>query len=392
MPSDFASALRPQLLDGLAATRRPLAEARTLPRAVYTHDAILDLEYSHLFAKRWLAIAREGDLPDAGSFLTFQIGGERILIVRAEDGRLRAFHNVCRHRGSHLIDEPCGRLRGAIRCPYHAWTYGYDGRLTHAPRTELGFDTADLGLATLQLDTLAGFIFVHLDNHAPSLGESLAELPDLSRYRLGDMKRSHRIEYDVHANWKIAVENYSECYHCPSVHPQLSRLADLMSGHFEQGTSFNGGPMQLRPGFSTMSMSGYSRLGPMHGLPAANTGLVHYYVVYPNLMLGLHPDYVLVHRAWPRGPARSHIVCEWLFPPEHLADPAFDSSGIIEFWDVTNRQDWALCERVQRGATSSGYREGPYHPSERCVHAFDQWYAERLGEWLESCAADRQEI
>jgi glycine betaine catabolism A len=382
MPSDFAIGPRPQLLDGLTATRRPLPEARTLPRAVYTDGAILDLEYRHLFAKRWLAIAREEDLSDAGSFLTFEIGGERILVVRAEDGRLRAFHNICRHRGSHLIDEPRGRLRGAIRCPYHAWTYGYDGRLTHAPRTDPGFATADLGLTTLQLDTLAGFVFIHLDERAPSLGQSLADLPDLSRYRLRDMKRAHRIEYDVHANWKIAVENYSECYHCPSVHPQLSRLADLMSGQFEQGISFNGGPMQLRPEFSTMSMSGHSKSGPMQGLPLENASLVHYYVVYPNLMLGLHPDYVLVHRAWPRGPDRTHIVCEWLFPPEHLADPAFDANEVIAFWDVTNRQDWALCERVQRGATSSGYREGPYHPSERCVHAFDQWYAERLSGWL----------
>ncbi len=382
MSKEISIEERANLLSGLTATARPQSEARTLPRAVYTDAAVLELDYRALFGKRWLAIAREEDLAEAGSFLTLEIGGERILVVRGDDARLRAFHNVCRHRGSHLIDEPRGRLSGAIRCPYHAWAYAYDGRLTHAPRTEAGFATENLGLTPVALDLFGGFIFICLSEDAPSLAASFADLPDFSRYRLREMRRAHRIDYDIAANWKIAVENYSECYHCPSVHPQLSRLCDLVSGHFEQGPSFNGGPMQLRPGFSTLSVSGQSKLGPMHGLSGESAALVHYYVVYPNLMLGLHPDYVLVHTAWPLAPSRTRVTCEWLFPPEHLADPRFDASEIIEFWDETNRQDWGLCERVQRGATSKGYREGPYHSSERCVHAFDRWYAERLSEIL----------
>jgi glycine betaine catabolism A len=384
MPAGFSAAARSDLLAGLQATRLPLTDARTLPRAVYTSDGILDLEYRELFGKEWLAVARDEDFPVAGSFLTHEIGGERILIVRGEDSRLRAFHNVCRHRGSHLVDEARGQLRGAIRCPYHAWTYGYDGKLTHAPRTTAEFLTAERSLTSVALGTFGSFVFVNLEARSRSLAKLLAELPDLSGYRLADLKRVHRVDYEIQANWKIAIENYSECYHCPSVHPHLSRVSDLVSGHFEQGASFNGGPMQLRPGFSTMSMSGVSKLGPMQGLPAANAAIVHYYVVYPNLMLGLHPDYVLVHSAWPRAPDRSHIVCEWFAPPEQLRDPAFNADDMIEFWDLTNRQDWALCERVQRGATSSGYREGPYHSTERCVHAFDQWYAERLSDSLVS--------
>ncbi|MSQ20212.1 MAG: aromatic ring-hydroxylating dioxygenase subunit alpha [Betaproteobacteria bacterium] len=382
MPANFTAVARADLLARLRATRAPLAEARTLPRAVYTSKAILDLEYHELFGKAWLAVMRDDDLPGAGSFLTHEIGGERILIIRGEDLRLRAFHNICRHRGSHLIDAARGQLQGEIRCPYHAWTYGYDGRLTHASRTALDFATAELGLTPIALDTFGGFVFINLGPAAGSLAESLADLPDLSGYRLSDLQRVHRVDYEINANWKIAVENYSECYHCPAVHPQLSRISDLVSGHFEEGISFNGGPMRLRPGFSTMSMSGWSKLGPMRGLPADKGELVHYYVVYPNLMLGLHPDYLLVHRAWPHAADRSHIVCEWFVPPEHRADPAFNADDILEFWDLTNRQDWALCERVQRGATSMGYREGPYHPAERCVHAFDKWYAEQLSDWL----------
>ena len=131
-----------------------------------------------------------------------------------------------------------------------------------------------------------------------------------------------------------------------------------------------------------MSMRGTTPLAPIAGLSDADHRLVHYYLVYPNLMLGLHPQYVLVHRAWPLAPDRTRVVCEWLFPPASLAAPGFDPADMVEFWDLTNRQDWVLCERVQRGAASAGYAPGPYHSSERCVHAFDKWYAEAIAPHL----------
>jgi Rieske 2Fe-2S family protein len=162
------------------------------------------------------------------------------------------------------------------------------------------------------------------------------------------------------------------------VHPQLNRISDLTSGFAQSGAGYNGGPMQLRAGFTTMSMSGAAALPAISGLPEEDHRLVHYYLVYPNLMLGLHPQYVLTHQAWPLAPDRTRVVCQWLFPPESIGAPGFDPADMVEFWDLTNRQDWALCERVQRGAASAGYRPGPYHPAERCVHAFDKWYAEAI--------------
>lgn len=362
----------------LAATARPLAEARTLPRRVYTDAEVFALESRVLFGRMWLCVGREEDLPEVGSFLTQEIGGEKILVVRGEDLTLRAFFNVCRHRGARLVEEPCGRLRGAIGCPYHAWTYALDGRLLRAPRAEPGFRTEDYPLVQARLETLGGFVFVNLDADAPALGAAFADLPDLSRYRLAGLRRARAIEYAVAANWKVVAENYSECYHCPLVHPQLHRISDVTSGFAQAGACFNGGPMRLRAGFTTMSMSGTTAFPPLPGLTAEDHRLVHYYLVYPNLMLGLHPQYVLVHRAWPLAPDRTRVVCEWLVPQATLSADGFDPSDVVEFWDVTNRQDWALCERVQRGAASAGYVPGPYHPAELCVHAFDKWYADSI--------------
>jgi Rieske 2Fe-2S family protein len=366
------------LAEDLAATCRPLAEARTLPRRVYTDAGVFAIESRALFGRMWLAVGREEDLPETGSYLTHAIGDERILVLRGDDGALRAFFNVCRHRGARLVEEPSGRLRGALSCPYHAWTYALDGRLLRAPRAEAGFRPEDFALAQARLETLGGFVFVNLDPDAPALAVALGDLPDLSRYRLAGLRRARTIDYEVEANWKVVAENYSECYHCPGVHPQLNRISDLTSGFAQSGAGYNGGPMQLRAGFTTMSMSGATALPLIPGLSEADHRLVHYYLVYPNLMLGLHPQYVLTHQAWPLAPDRTRVVCQWLFPPESIGAPGFDPADMVEFWDLTNRQDWALCERVQRGAASAGYRPGPYHPAERCVHAFDKWYAEAI--------------
>jgi Rieske 2Fe-2S family protein len=371
-----------KLVEGLAVTCRPLAEARTLPRRVYTDPAIFALEGKALFGRMWLCIGRDEDLPETGIYLTQEVGGEKLLVVRGDDGALRAFFNVCRHRGARLVEEPCGRLRGALSCPYHAWTYALDGRLLRAPRAEAGFRVEAFPLIQARLETFGGFVFVNLDRDAPPLAEVLADLPDLGRYCVAELRRAKRVEYTVEANWKVIAENYSECYHCQLVHPQLHRISDITSGHAQFGVAFNGGPMQLRDGFTTMSISGATALPPLPGLDEADHRLVHYYLVYPNLMLGLHPQYVLVHRAWPLAPDRTRVDCEWLFPPASLAAPGFDPADMVEFWDLTNRQDWVLCERVQRGAASAGYAPGPYHSSERCVHAFDKWYAEAIAPHL----------
>jgi Rieske 2Fe-2S family protein len=368
------------LVADLAATSLPLAEARTLPGQVYTAAGVLALETRSLFGSSWLAVAREEDFPDEGSFITREVAGERVLVVRGEDAKLRAFFNVCRHRGSRLVDESSGRLRGAIPCPYHAWTYGLDGSLRRTPRMERGPATDGLTLAAMPLATWGGFVSINLDPQAAPF--AARGLPDLGRYRLDRVRRVRCLDYEVGANWKIVCENYSECYHCPLVHPQLHRVGDITSGGFEAGADYNGGPMQLRDGFTTMSMSGNRRAPLLAAGGGADDRWVYYYLVYPNLMIGVHPEYLLTHTVWPLTPSRCSVRCELFFAAEALSDAGFDPADAIGFWDLTNRQDWALCERVQQGTASRGYRQGPYHPSERCVHAFDRWYAQWLADVL----------
>lgn len=364
----------PDLRSALATTCRSLADARTLPAAVFTEPAIHALEQRSLFDRHWLAVAHAADFDAAGSFVTREVAGERILIVRDATGELRAFFNVCRHRGSRLVEDASGRLRGGIACPYHAWVYEWDGRLRRAPNMTIDGKGDALSLSTMPLVVREGFVFVWI-GFEPT---PAPVLPALKRFGLDRLVRVAQLDYELRCNWKIVCANYSECYHCPGVHPQLDRLSDLSGEGFEDEAGFNGGPMQLRPGVGTLSTSGTSTWRGLDAASATDPALIHYWLVYPNLMLGVHPDYLLVHRVWPVVADRCRVDCEVFVLPETAAARDFDPRPVVDFWDLTNRQDWSLCERVQQGVSSRGYRPGPYHPSERCVHAFERWYAHWL--------------
>ena len=369
----------------LALTRRPFAEARTLPAAVYTSTEVFRLEQQTLFGRSWLCAGRENDLPESGDFFVQEIAGDSVIVVRGADRQIRAFFNVCRHRGSRLLDQQRGSGLKRVMCPYHAWSYELDGRLHKAPQMGKEFRADSVSLVPVRIGFHQGFIFLNLDEAAVPLDQYLADLPDFSRFRMAELSCGKRVEYEVAANWKFICENYSECYHCAGVHPQLSRISDLIARaqrRQEIGACFNGGPMLMREGVETMSMSGKSTVPAIPGLSAEDHRYVYYYVIYPNLLLSPHPDYVLTHTAWPITPERTRIVCEWLFTAEAVSRPDFDPRDMVEFWDMTNRQDWGLCERAQAGARSRGFRPGPYHPTEDCVHTFDRWYADQLAPLL----------
>jgi Rieske 2Fe-2S family protein len=190
--------------------------------------------------------------------------------------------------------------------------------------------------------------------------------------------RAAAITYDVHANWKAIVENYSECLHCPGVHPELNRLSHYLSGdEYEGAGAWCGGSMTLTEGAETMaSNGGHAHRPPIAGLTAAEQRDVLYFALFPNLLVSLHPDYVMVHTLWPRGAGRTEVVCEWSFEPTTIAQPGFDPSDAVEFWDTVNRQDWRVCELVQLGIGSRGHVPGRYTETEQTVHAFDQLVAE----------------
>ena len=365
----------------LAATRRPFPDAVTLPATAYVSDAVFALEQKELFARSWLCAGREADIPAPGDYFLREVAGESVVVMRGADGVVRAWHNVCRHRGSRLLDEPQGRGLKRVLCPYHSWSYELDGRLQQAPGMLGDPRCQTLGLVAVGVGVRDGFIYLNLDPQALPLEQALADLPDLSRFRMGGLVCGKRIEYEVAANWKLICENYSECYHCANAHPQLHRISDLIARSNrpnQSGASFNGGPMLMREGVQTMSMSGRSTLPQIPGLTADDHRYVYYYVIYPNFLLSPHPDYVLTHTAWPLAPGRTRVICEWLFTAEAVSQPGFNPADVVDFWDVTNRQDWKLCERAQLGAQSRGFRPGPYTPIEDCVHVFDSWYAGKM--------------
>lgn len=346
--------------------------ARTLPGHLFWSPETFAADMERVFSRLWICVGRAAELPEPGDFISRLVGRESILLLRGEDGRVRAFYNVCRHRGSRLVLEEKGRL-SRVLCPYHAWAYGLDGRLKAAPLTEKkpGFERGEHGLVVLRLEEWMGFLFVTFDAQAPPLKEQLAGLPDLSRFPLAGLRLLEQRVYDVEANWKVLCENYGECYHCPLAHPQLNRVSDFRNvGWSVRGEFWNGGPMRLNDEFNTLSTSGRSDRPLLTEAPE-DRGFVQYFHFYPGFFLSIAPDYAMTHTLWPLAPDRTRVVCDWLFP-----EGVSDASDVVEFWDLTNRQDWELCARVQQGTGSRGYLQGPYHDLELCVYTFDTWYLE----------------
>jgi Rieske 2Fe-2S family protein len=190
---------------------------------------------------------------------------------------------------------------------------------------------------------------------------------------MGDLRIGHRIVYDVRANWKLVVQNYNECLHCPNLHPALNKLSHYLSGENEPlQETYMGGRMDLRPGVATLSVDGTCPRAFLPGLSAEDVRRVYYYAIFPNMLLSLHPDYMLVHTLWPIAPDRTINICEWHFHPDALAQPGFDASDAIDFWDLTNRQDWHVCELSQAGISSRAYTPGPYSNREDLLYAFDR--------------------
>jgi len=363
--------------EDIEATLRPFDQASPLAGPAYRDAAILEAEFDRIFLEMWLCVGHQDAVRHAGDFVMREIGGESVLVVRDRDGSLGAFYNVCRHRGTRLIDDSAGGGIDCIRCPYHGWSYGLDGGLIAAPLMDgvSGFDKADYPLRAIRCDTWEGFVFVNFEADAAPLGEYLADFPDVSRFAMADMRLGAMHEYEIAANWKLVCENYGECYHCPSNHPQLNPISNFQSGGDSvEGSSFCGGPMRLNEGCVTMTMDGQTKRDPIAGLPPEDLRQVHYFNIYPAFLLSLHPDYVLTHTIWPLAADRSFIRCEWLFTAEAVARDDFDPSDAVDFWHLTNEQDWAICERAQKGVRSRAYVPGRYQGLEETIYFFDNWY------------------
>lgn len=362
--------------------------AKTLPARYYTDPVLFAAELDGLFGRMWFHAGRSEEASRPGQYFVREFNGHDIVVTRNSAGAVRAFHNVCRHRGTRLCTGPSGQLSGSLQCPYHAWTYDLDGRLIGAPHMDEvpHFRKADYPLLPVHADEWDGHVFLNLTDTPEPLHAQLGALVDKFRdWRMQDLRLGRRIAYDVKANWKLVIQNYNECLHCPNLHPALNRLSHYLSGENEPlRATYMGGRMDLRPGVDTLSWDGTCPRAFLPGLSAEDRRRVYYYAIFPNLLLSLHPDYMMTHTLWPIAADRTVNVCEWHFHPSELARGGFDPADCVEFWDMTNRQDWQVCELSQAGIASRAYVPGPYSNREDLLYAFDRFvvdfherYAER---------------
>jgi phenylpropionate dioxygenase-like ring-hydroxylating dioxygenase large terminal subunit len=352
----------------------------TLGGDCYRDPQQLARELECIFARQWLLVGREERLAAPGDYLTQRVGSESVLVVRGREGALRAFYNVCRHRGSELCAAEAGRFEAGIRCPYHAWTYALDGRLRGVPRLRdvEDFPKHELSLYPVSLATWEGFLFIRLEQEGAELLDCLGALPARAHpYPLAELRTAVRAERIVEANWKILVENFMECYHCPGVHPELCDLVPLYrSGDVDASDD---APPEFRDGAVTATRSGTTRRPIVAGLRDRARQQYHAELVLPNLLLYLFPDYVCTRTLWPLTPTRTRIVSEWLFEAETTARGDFDPSDAVEFMNLLGGQDWAVCEGVQRGVTSRAHRNGFLLPQESEVADVMCWICAQLG-------------
>jgi Rieske 2Fe-2S family protein len=363
--------------------RPATALQKSLPSEYYHSADIFALEKERIFCSEWFCAGREEQLPGAGDHLVLDVAGESILLIRTKDGEIKAHYNVCRHRGARLVpardeQQPEGvRLSGevlgttGIRCGYHQWTYGLDGKLLNAPFTKEGpeFCKAEFSLYPVAVEVWGGFLFVNLTPElAHEKGRTLRTqfadpIERVKRYPLHDLRTAKRITYQVEANWKIVLENYNECYHCGGVHPELCEIVPAFRQQGGSGLEWERG-IAHKEGAVTFTWTGQTNRATFPGLNDDEQVRHKGELIYPNLLLSLACDHAAAFTIWPLDAGRTRVVCDFLFHPQEMAKTNFDPSDAVDFWDLVNRQDWEICKRVQQGTSSRMHGFGYYAPME----------------------------
>ncbi|HXW96797.1 MAG TPA: aromatic ring-hydroxylating dioxygenase subunit alpha [Gemmatimonadales bacterium] len=369
----------------------------TLPRESYLSPEAFGREKDRIFVREWVCVGRQEEVPSPGDYLLLEIAGESILLLRTREGTLAAHYNVCRHRGSQLAlgvrpkhaagDEvrSSGAFASGIRCPYHAWTYSLEGRLRTAPYLDDadGVCKEELSLFPVGVDSWGGFVFLNLDPEGAraagrTLGAQLGGAPErVKRYPLEELRIARRIVYEVAANWKVILENYNECYHCGPVHPELCRVVPAFKQKGGMDLDWDRG-VPHREGAWTFTMSGTTTRQPFAGLSEDELVRHKGELLYPNFMCSLSAEHAAAFTLWPHAPNRTTVICDFLFHPEEIAKPGFDPMDAVEFWDITNRQDWVICESVQRGMSSRVFTRGFYAPMESLSLDIRRYIRDRL--------------
>jgi glycine betaine catabolism A len=365
-----------------------------LPASAYFDPRQYERELQRIWYRNWLYVGRSSDIATPRAFRTFDVGNQKLLLVRDDAGELQAFHNTCRHRGAALCRESSGTMRsGAIICPYHAWTYSLQGELlrTSSKHHPDGFSVADFPLYKIHVREWRGFIFVALADNPPPFDRSFdMPLDRLDAWPLQDLRVGHVLLKTIECNWKIFWENYNECLHCPTVHPKLSQLVPIYgrgllderddprwgSSAHDPHPKFKGG---LRGGASSWSSDGQLTGVPFSGLSDEDRKIGHLYLTgLPSIFIVGHVDYVRVVRLLPLGPERTELRVEYLFSPETLAIPGFDLHNIVDFTNLVMTEDAEVCELNQRGLHAAPHVRGIVMPEEYIIRQFHEWVGNEL--------------
>ncbi|WP_027946014.1 aromatic ring-hydroxylating oxygenase subunit alpha [Amycolatopsis taiwanensis] len=354
----------------------------TLPGSHYADPTVFSLEQSRIFRRNWFAAARSADLPTSGSFRNVEVGGEAVLIVRGRDGRLRAFLNVCRHRGARLCVAESGTVGRSIQCPYHAWTYHLDGSLFAAPNLNSMKDVNrdEYGLIKVALREWLGTVWVSLADEPPSFVDTVQAAVStrlggsdvIDRWGVGELALGKRITYDVRANWKLIVENFMECYHCATIHPELTDvLPEFADGYAAQYYVGHGAEFGAEvAGFTVDGSAGFTTLA---GIGENHDRRYYAITINPQAFINLVPDHVIFHRMYPLAVDRTIVECDWLFTQE-VVDSGRDLSHSVELFHRVNQQDFDACERCQPSMSSRAYAGGGVLvPSEHHIGEFRDW-------------------
>jgi Rieske 2Fe-2S family protein len=362
----------------------------TLPARYYYDADHYRRELETFWYRSWLYAGRASELPGPRTYKLFELADQSILILRDEGGRLRAFHNTCRHRGSLLCKEAKGELGRHLVCPYHAWTYSLEGRLVRtAYRVESeGFRLEDYPLHPVAVAEWGGFLYVNLEPEpGQALTDALGELPVRFRsWRPERLEIGHALTLPLACNWKVFWENFMECYHCPGVHPELCRVVPIYGRGIvspREDPAALGADLaarRLAPGAVTWSLDGQTSFPWFEGLTEAEKTAGHtYWTMLPSCFFVAHVDYVRTVSVVPRGAERTDLVVDWLFPPGTLEDEHFDVERATEFGRLVLEQDGRVCELNQRGLHCRRQEAGVLVGQERGIYEFKRWVLERLG-------------
>jgi Rieske 2Fe-2S family protein len=374
----------------------------TLPTAWYRDPSVYKIEKERIFCRDWICIGREDELLGSGDSQVLDVLGESVLLLRNREGQLRAFYNVCRHRGSRLCraaDEPvaAGRvaLAGGITagrlivCPYHRWSYDFNGALVAAPHlaSNPAFDKKQLHLYPIGVGIWGGFVFLNLTPaEAEPLAAQLGGIPErLQRYPLAQLRSGATLRYEVAANWKIICENYNECYHCGGVHPELCAVVPSFREAGGANLDWSRG-VPHREGAYTFTHSGTTVRSPFPDLNEDERVRHKGELAYPNLFLSVACDHVAAYILEPRGAERTHITCHFLFETHEIEKRDFDPSDTVDFWDLVNRQDWTVCEAVQDGISARVHTHGYFAPMEDYNLDIRRYVNERIGTFVAGAA------